>query len=496
MTMPMQPAQPWAQAGTQPRIAIIGAGMSGIAAVVKLRKAGYTDLTVFEKADRVGGTWRENTYPGLSCDVPSRWYSFSFNLKHDWTHRFSYGPEIQAYMEETADKFNVTDIVRFDTPVTDLVYEGPHWRLTTGDGRTEVFDVVISATGVLHHPALPDIDGLDSFAGAQFHTARWDHSVELEGKRVGIIGTGSTAIQIVPAIVERVARLSLFQRTPQWILPIPNPPYSEQDKATYRAHPERLAEAYQAWSDRIRTTIARAVVGDAEQMAKIADACRANLADNVTDAALREKLTPDYAVACKRLIMSEQFYPAIQKPNAELVTTGIRAIERSGVRTADDRLHELDVLVYATGFDAHRFVRAMNIVGEDGLALDDAWRDATRAHRSMSIPGFPNFFMMIGPNSPIGNFSLIMVAEAQIRYILDLVAEVRDGRCRALQPRAEACAAFNEAIRGAMGKTVWVSGCRSWYLDRNGQPILWPWSLERFQEEMRAPDLDEYQLAG
>ncbi len=479
-----------------PRVAVIGAGMSGLLAGIKLREAGYDDFRIYEKADRVGGTWRDNTYPGLTCDVPSQHYCYSFELNAEWSHLFSPGPEIQAYLERVADKYALAQDIAFGHELESAEWRDGVWQLGFANGTQASADIVIAATGVLHHPVFPDIPGRADFAGASFHTARWDHGVDLTGKRVGIIGTGSTAIQIVPAIVERVARLSLFQRTPQWILPIPNPPYSEQDKATYRAHPERLAEAYQAWSDRIRTTIARAVVGDAEQMAKIADACRANLADNVTDAALREKLTPDYAVACKRLIMSEQFYPAIQKPNAELVTTGIRAIERSGVRTADDRLHELDVLVYATGFDAHRFVRAMNIVGEDGLALDDAWRDATRAHRSMSIPGFPNFFMMIGPNSPIGNFSLIMVAEAQIRYILDLVAEVRDGRCRALQPRAEACAAFNEAIRGAMGKTVWVSGCRSWYLDRNGQPILWPWSLERFQEEMRAPDLDEYQLAG
>lgn len=221
----------WARQGRQPSIAIIGAGMSGIAAVVKLRRAGYTDLTVYEKADRVGGTWRENTYPGLSCDVPSYWYSFTFAPNPDWSHRFSYGPEIQAYMERTAKRFGVTDIVQFGTPVTELRYEAPVWRLKTGHGEERVFDIIVSATGVLHHPALPDIAGLDQFEGDQFHSARWDHSVDLEGKRVGVVGTGSTAAQIVGAIADKVDHLSVFQRTPQWMAALPQKKYSRDRKS-------------------------------------------------------------------------------------------------------------------------------------------------------------------------------------------------------------------------------------------------------------------------
>lgn len=479
-----------------PRIAVIGAGMSGLLAGIKLREAGYTEFRIYEKADRVGGTWRDNTYPGLTCDVPSQHYCYSFETNPEWSHLFSAGAEIQNYFEDVAKKYALLDRIAFGHELVAATWRDDRWRLRFGNGAHESVDIVITATGVLHHPVMPDIEGRETFNGPSFHTARWQHDVALRGQRVGIIGTGSTAIQIVPAIVDTVAEVSLFQRTAQWILPVPNPPYSEQDKAAFRAHPERLQSAYNDWGERIRTTIARAVVGDAEQMEKIATACKRNLAENVTDPDLRARLTPDYAVACKRLIMSELFYPAIQRANANLVTESITAIEPAGVRTRDNTLHELDVLVYATGFDAHRFVRSMQITGQHGIGIDEAWREATAAHRSMTVPGFPNFFMLVGPNSPIGNFSLIMVAEHQMQHILQLMAPVRDGVCKAIQPRADACTAFNEAVRGAMGKTVWVSGCSSWYLDRNGNPILWPWSLERFVEEMHAPNFAEYELSA
>ncbi len=495
MTMPMQPAQPWAQAGTQPRIAIIGAGMSGIAAVVKLRKAGYTDLTVFEKADRVGGTWRENTYPGLSCDVPSRWYSFSFNLKHDWTHRFSYGPEIQAYMEETADKFNVTDIVRFDTPVTDLVYEGPHWRLTTGDGRTEVFDVVISATGVLHHPALPDIDGLDSFAGAQFHTARWDHSVELEGKRVGIIGTGSTSAQIVGAITDKVGEMHVFQRTPQWMAPLPQKRYSETWKKTLAALPFLQRIGFHWYFQLMLRTFAAATIGNRTMQRLLSWLCLRNLEKNVADPGLRAKLTPDYQAACKRLIFCSDFYPAISRDNAFLVTEAIERVTPEGVRTADGKVHELDVLILATGFNPAAFILPTRVRGENGIDLEQFWDGAPRAHRAVAVPGFPNFWLLEGPTGPVGNLSLITITEHQVDYIIGMLDKMKHDGLAAVAPREEAFAAYNEGMREAVRKTVWVTGgCTSWYMDKTGMPNLYPYEPARYLADMRRPVFPEFRL--
>ncbi len=478
------------------RVAVIGAGMSGILAAIKLRQAGITDLAVYEKADRLGGTWRDNTYPGLSCDVPSHLYAYSFEPNPDWSHRFSPGAEIQAYFERVAAKYDVESLISYNAEVTRAAFEVGRWRLEIKDGRTDVVDIVLTATGVLHHPVSPQIDGLTSFSGACFHSARWDHDVPLAGRRVGIIGTGSTGVQIVPAIVDEVASVSLFQRTAQWILPLPNPEHGEEEKAAFRASPELLRATYLDLAERFQNTFARAVVGDHAQMQRIADACRANLDDNVADPALRRKLTPDYQVACKRLIMSDQFYPAIQKPNAELVTDAIVRIEPAGVRTADGQLHELDVLVLATGFDGHRFMRPMQIVGRDGLTLDEAWADANEAYRSVAVPGFPNFFTMVGPNSPIGNFSLIMISEMQLAYIMQLVELIRTGRYREVAPTAAATARFNAAIKEAMKGTVWVTGCRSWYLDRNGNPAMWPWTFERFEAEMAKPDLGDFDLVA
>ncbi len=476
------------------RFVIIGAGMSGILTAIKLQERGVTDFTIYEKADRLGGTWRDNTYPGLSCDVPSHLYSYSFEPNPDWSHRFSPGAEILAYFEKVTKKYGVERFIRFNKEIAQTEYRDGRWHLETKDGTKDVADVVIAATGVLHHPVYPDIDGLDSFEGVCFHSARWDHSVPLDGKRVGIVGTGSTGVQIVPAIVDRVAKVSLFQRTAQWIVPLPNPEHSEQEKAAFRASPELMRETYLYLAERFQNTFARAVVGDREQMAKIEEACRTNLEENVQDPELRRKLTPDYKVACKRLIMSDAFYPAIQKPSAELVAEGIDRIEPGGIRTADGRLHELDVLVLATGFDGHRFMRPMQVIGQGGVSLDQAWANGNEAHRAVAVPGFPNFFMLAGPNSPIGNFSLIMISEMQLNYILQLVDLVQKGNCRAVVPKQEATARFNAAIREAMPGTVWVTGCRSWYLDKNGNPAMWPWTFERFEQDMKQPDLDEYEL--
>lgn len=483
----------WARAGRPPAIAIVGAGMSGIAAVVKLREAGYTDLTVYEKADRVGGTWRENTYPGLSCDVPSYWYSFTFAPNPDWSHRFSYGPEIQAYMERVAREFGVTDLVRFGTPVTELTYEAPRWRLRTAAGEERVFDVVVTATGVLHHPVVPDIPGLDRFRGHAFHSARWDHSVSLAGRRVGVVGTGSTASQIVGAIAAEVAHLSVFQRTPQWMAPLPQKAYSERWKRFLRRFPFVLRLLYHAYYWFMSRAIGGAVLGDEKAHRRVSEACLRNLERNVRDPELRRKLTPDYQAACKRLVICSDFYPAITRANAELVTEAIERIDETGVVTADGRHHPLDVLVLATGFDPTAFVLPIRVTGEDGTTLDAFWQGTPRAHRAMGVPGFPNFWMLEGPTGPIGNLSLITITEYQVEYLIQCLDEMKREGLEALAPTREAFEAYNAEIREALPRTIWVTGgCNSWYLDKTGLPNLYPWSPSRFRREMRRPDFGEY----
>jgi len=477
------------------RFVIIGAGMSGVLSAIKLQEAGLEDWVVYEKADRLGGTWRENTYPGIACDVPSHFYSYSFALNPEWSHRFAPGSEIQSYFEEVARRYGVTPRIRFGREVTRCAFEDGRWRIALADGSTDEADFVIAATGVLHHPALPEIEGLDSFGGASFHSARWNHEVDLAGKRVGVIGTGSSAIQIVSALVDEVAELTLFQRTAQWITPVENPAYSEEEKDEFRKHPEAMLEIRSAVSRAFTEGFANVLVDSESPMLKVIhDSCVANLESNVRDPELREKLRPSYRAACKRLIMSENFYDAIQRPNARLVTEAIERVEESGVRTRDGRLHELDVLVLATGFRVDRFVRPMQVIGRDGKLLDDVWKDGPFAYLAISVPGFPNFFMLNGPNSPVGNFSLIDVAELQFAYILRLVEQARSGTCHEICASPEAMERFDAERRQAARTTIWNSGCKSWYLDEDGLPTAWPWTFDRFRAEMSEPRLGDYEM--
>ncbi|MCI0636039.1 MAG: NAD(P)/FAD-dependent oxidoreductase, partial [Actinobacteria bacterium] len=348
--------------------------------------------------------------------------------------------------------------VRFGDEVTACEFEDGHWRIETTSGHTDEVDAVIAATGVLHHPRYPDLEGLDDFAGAAFHSARWDHSVPIDGSRLGLVGTGSTAVQITSAVVDRVERLSLFQRTAQWVLQAENPPYADEEKAAFRARPEAMDELSANLSQGFSVFANAIVDADSPEMQMIADACRTNLEENVHDPDLRERLRPDYRAACKRLIISPDFYDSIQRPNAELVTEAIERIEPAGVRTRDGRLHELDVLVLATGFKADAFMRPMTVTGREGQSLATAWADRPNAYLSITIPGFPNFFMLNGPNGPVGNFSLIEVAELQMAYVLQLVERLRSGECREISPTTEAMVRHEAARVEAAKSTIWVTG--------------------------------------
>jgi cation diffusion facilitator CzcD-associated flavoprotein CzcO len=477
------------------RFVVIGAGMSGILAAIKLREAGFDDVVVYEKADRLGGTWRENTYPGLSCDVPSHFYSYSFALNPEWSHRFAPGAEILRYFEDVARRYGVVSRIRYGTEVRRCAFEQGRWRLAMTDGSTDEADVVIAATGVLHHPAYPDIEGLDTFAGPRFHSARWNHDVPIAGRRVGVVGTGSSAIQIVAAITEDVAELRLFQRTPQWIAPAPNPAFTDEEKAVFRETPSTMEAVRDQVSRAFIDGFANVLVdAEAPMLRAIHAGCVAHLESSVSDPVLREKLRPTYRAACKRLIISDGFYAAIQRPNATLVTERIARVEAAGVRTRDGILHELDVLVLATGFHVDWFVRPMAVLGRGGAALDDVWAEGPFAYMAVTVPDFPNFFMLNGPNGPVGNFSLIEVAELQMGYILQLVEAVRSGRCDDVSPSRAATTRFDAERRAAAAKTIWNSGCKSWYLDAAGVPTAWPFTWDRFRDEMRRPRLDDFDM--
>jgi cation diffusion facilitator CzcD-associated flavoprotein CzcO len=470
-----------------PTVAIVGAGMSGLCMGIRLKQAGIDSFTIYEKGHAVGGTWRDNTYPGLACDVPSRFYQYSFEPNPYWTHVFPPGQEIWDYFERVTDKYGLRPHIVFDTAVAGARFEGGRWRIRTSRHEEKSADFLVSATGVLHHPRYPGIDGLDSFGGAMFHSARWDHGVELDGKRVAVVGTGSTAVQIVSALAERAGRLLVFQRTPQWVFPLPNPRYSPVGRGVHRRFPRLGSVSYRGYRRVFIGTFAAAVIEPGWQRSLISAICRLNLR-TVRDRDLRRKLTPGYQPMCKRLVMAPHFYRAMQRENVELVTEAIDHVEPRGVVTRDGRLHEADVFVLATGFDFHAHMRPKELIGEGGITLEDAWRDGPRAYRTVALPGFPNFFMLMGPHS----FSLIAIAEAQVRYVMRWIGRWRAGEVSTMAPTEEATARFNEEMRAAMPSTVWVTGCQSWYLGKDGLPELWPWTPTRHRDMLREPAVDEF----
>ena len=476
------------------KIAVIGAGASGIMAVIKLREIGQTDVQVFEQGADIGGTWRDNRYPGVACDVPSHLYRFSFAPNPDWTRVCASGSEILDYVRRVYDDFDIQRHVTFNAEVKSATYDKGTWMLDTTVGLHGPFDVVITAMGILRKPAYPDIAGLDSFAGTQFHTLHWPQNVSLEGKRVGIIGTGSTATQVISAIVAKTSKLSVFQRTAQWIMPLPNTPIPDEEKAEFRRDPVLMQKRYDDLADNFNNKWAAAIVGQLPRVyAHIERTCQENLENSVKDPVLREKLRPDYKVGCKRLVMSDSFYDAIQHPNADLVTDGIERIEPQGVRTVDGKLHELDVLILATGFDAHATFAPMQIIGRDGLSMDEAWKDGAQAYLAVTVPGFPNFFMIGGPNSPIGNFSFLMTAERQCGYAIRMIQHLVVSGVQAVAPTPQATREFNEAVRKQMGTTIWSTGCKSWYMDKNGNIASWPWTFQHFENMMGMPEIGHYE---
>lgn len=484
-----------ALADRTPRVIIIGAGATGMLAYIRLKEAGITDLTIFEKSDTVGGTWRENTYPGIACDIPAPHYCYSFE-PYVWQHHLAHGAELQAYMEHVGQTYGVTPNVRFGEAVVSCVFDEAAnlWRVETDQGTQAEADFVISATGILHHPKWPEIAGQDRFAGETWHSAQWRHEVELTGKRIGVIGTGSTAHQFVPELINAGHDVTVFQRTAQWVAPVPNIRFPEWLRARWRAKPARMRGWKTAYRWLVEGLFIKATVGRPVQRWVMTALCKAHLW-HVRDRQLRARLRPDYAVGCKRLVINTTFYPAIQKPNARLVTEDIRAIEPKGIRTGDDLLHDLDVLIYATGFHNFNYMRPMDLQGLGGRSIEDTWPGGTYpTYRGLMMPNFPNFVLMLGPGTPIGNNTIIGIAERQMDYVLQLIDLWRQGRADRIAPTPQAVAGFSDYIRKGMEGTVWTGGCTSWYMDATGTPTIFPYDWAEFLRSMDAPVLEHFDL--
>lgn len=483
------------QSGGEPSILIIGAGMSGLLAAIRLQREGFDNFRIYEKAADLGGTWRENTYPGIACDIASHYFTYRFEPNPTWSSRLPQGSEIQQYLQGVASKYDLRRRISFGREIVSARHDGDQWRVTTADGESTQVDVIVACCGLLHHPRYPDIPGLERFSGAAFHSARWDHDVVLDGRRVGIIGNGSTGVQIIASLAQRPLDLTVFQRSAQWIFPLPDRRYLKFERALAKRVPALARLTHEVYRIAFENLFAKAVIQPGWQRRLITWLTKWNLR-RVKDPALRQKLTPSTVPLCRRLVMSTKFYPAMQRDNVALVTDDIDRVDPSGVVTKDGRLHEVDVLVLATGFDAHAYFRPIELENAQGLTIAQLWADAPVAHRTVAIPEFPNFFMTLGPQSPIGNFSAISIAETQVDYIMQCIGTLRRGKVRTLAPSQSATRAFNQKIRQAMPNTIWTAGCNSWYIPKNGVPSAWPFTGAEFRQELGTVKLSEFEDAS
>jgi len=481
---------------TQRSVAVVGGGFGGVGAIVMLKRAGYDDVTVFERGDGIGGVWHHNTYPGAACDVPSHLYEFSFEPNPRWSRRYAPQPEIKAYLEDVASRYGVMDRIRTNTEVHAARWDAERgkWLLDTSAGPHEA-DILLTACGQLTIPSVPPIAGLESFDGPAFHTARWQHETSLAGKRVAVVGTGCTAIQVVPAIQPIVGQLDVYQRSPGWTMP-------KMDFA-YKERTQRLFERFPAIQklDR-KATFAFMELGAIAMTRKpwllkpFEAAGRRNITKAISDPELRARLTPTDSIGCKRLMLTDEWYPALTKPNVELVTDRIAEVTPSGIRTADGTERPTDVIVLATGFASHAFVAPMEIVGTDGRALADEWSEVASAYLGMSVPGFPNMFLLYGPNTNGGTGSVIDTIECGINHVIAALETLDQRQASTIQVRRAAADRFHGELTTALKDTVWHSGCTNWYVDEKGHdPNQWPWTWSELRRRTATIEPSAYDVA-
>jgi cation diffusion facilitator CzcD-associated flavoprotein CzcO len=478
-------------------VAIVGSGFAGLGAAVRLSQAGREDFLILEKGDSVGGTWRDNTYPGCACDVQSHLYSFSFAPNPNWTRLFARQPEIRAYLEDITDRYRLRDRIRLNTTVTGAEWDGRAWDVTTADGSTVRARVVVWGTGALHEPSIPEIDGLDRFAGAVFHSAQWDHSQDLTGRRVAVIGTGASAIQFVPAIAPQVGSLTLFQRTAPWVLPKPDREVPARLRRLYRLLPP-LQKLQRALIYGRNETLVGGFLKP-KRMALIEKIARIYLDRKFADRPdLKAKVTPDFTIGCKRILLSNDYYSALKRDNVEVVTDKVVRVTENAVVTAEGTVHEVDAIILGTGFKVADGMSRVAVTGRDGVKLADAWRDGAEAFLGTTIAGFPNLFMIVGPNTGLGHSSMVYMIESQVNYLVDALRVLDEHGATALDTRRDRQQAFNTAIQDRLDGSVWSQGgCASWYLDEHGRNrTLWPDYTFRFRNRTRKVDLANHELVA
>lgn len=480
-------------------VLIAGAGFSGLGMAIQLRrKTPATTFLIVEKGHDIGGTWYENHYPGCACDIPSHLYSFSFERNPDWSRLFAGQAEIQAYLNKCARKYGLLPHIKLNTRLREANWDesSSSWRATTENGLNIEAQAFVSAVGALHIPNYPDLPGLDCFQGPAFHSAHWDHSVDLAGKKVAVIGTGASSIQFVPQIAKQCGKLLLYQRTPAWIMPRPDRPIAEKWKQRFRRFAP-LAWAYRQlifWLLEIRIL---GFLGNLWMRKQGVELARKHLERQVPDPALRSALTPKYEMGCKRVLISSDFYPALTRPNVELVTEQIQRVTAHGVVTANGEEHPADVLIFGTGFKISEILHDVKVIGRDGTDLSDRWRARPQAFWGITLSGFPNMFLLLGPNTGLGHNSVVLMIEAQVQYVISCLKLLRSRRKRALDLRNGRLETFMKQIDQRLAKTVWQNGgCRSWYQDqKTGMNIaIWPGSVVEYALRTRRAAASDYQF--
>lgn len=475
------------------RVAVIGAGPGGLCMGVKLKAAGIDDFVLLERGDGVGGTWRRNTYPGAACDVQSALYSFSFAFKADWTRPYAPQPEILAYLEDLAERFDLLPHCRFGVEVTRATWDEPaaSWTLELASGDVVTADVVVSALGMFNELVWPDIDGLDEFTGTMFHSAQWDWDHDLAGERVAVIGSAASAVQFVPEIVQQAGQVHLFQRTANWVLPKPDTPYSPEQLEAFRADPTpvlALREEIYRSMDSGMTFSDLKVVAEREVLALAA-------IDVVEDPVVRAKLRPTHQWGCKRPLFSNDFYPAFNRPNLELVTDRIERVTGDAVVTVDGTSRTVDTLILATGFAAGKYLSAIDVVGRDGRHITDAWNDGAAAYLGVTTAGFPNLFMLYGPNT--NNGSILTMLEYQADHVVAHLRRLDEEQLAWVDVRPEPMARYNHEVQRAIdGVVVWQDGCSGYYRSPTGRVVTqWPSSMTEFRDRTAVLDPDDYEVA-
>ncbi|KMQ74327.1 flavin-containing monooxygenase [Marinobacter subterrani] len=481
----------------RPSILIIGTGFGGLGMAITLKQAGFTNLTMLEKAHRVGGTWRDNTYPGAACDVQSHFYSYSFEPRHDWSRKFGLQPEILGYMDHCLEKYQLGEHIRCNAEVKEASFDerNNQWIVTLTSGEQLTASVLITATGQLNQPAWPKLEGLDRFQGKLFHSARWDHDYDLAGKHVAVIGTGASAIQFVPEIAPKVKQLDLFQRSAAWVLPKPDRPFTAWEQAAFRKVPawDRLYRYLIYWKNESR---ALAFTRFSGLLGIYANQAKCEAGRWVTDPAKLKHIIPDYKIGCKRILISNDWYPAINRPNVNLITDPIDHIEEYGVVTRGGQHHPVDAIICGTGFRASDFLSPIRITGRSGKTLNEAWQNGAAAFKGITVSGFPNLFMLYGPNTNLAHNSILYMLESQFRYVLGCVETLEKYPGSAMDVRQDRQDRFGRVVQQRLKDTVWNSGCSSWYLDANGRnTINWPGFSFTYRFATRRVDTADYHFS-